>query len=122
MSYLLIVDDDEDLLVMMDAWVRPLNMRVEFARNGVEALDMMQEELPAFVILDLMMPKMDGFSVLGRLKLDPEKRSIPILVVTAGEHEDEHITSQGDFIVGVLRKGQMEPGDVIDAVRATLGN
>ncbi len=120
--YILVVDDDPDMLALMKSWVKPLGLEVKQAAGGKDALDIIRQELPSFVLLDLMMPGMDGFSVLGRLKLDPDKRHIPILIVTAAEHTDEEILSQGsNLVIGIVRKGNIDPKDVRTLVSDTLG-
>jgi len=53
------------------------------ARDGVEALQKMQEEAPAVVLLDIMMPKLDGFGVLEAMREDPGMSQIPVLVISA---------------------------------------
>jgi DNA-binding response OmpR family regulator len=82
-DYLLIVEDDPDILKLLDAALTFRGYRVVMARNGKEALEIIQEQHPAIVIADIMMPKMDGFGLIHRLRIHPETRDIPVVFITA---------------------------------------
>ncbi len=82
-GYLLVVEDTPDILNLMEATLKFKGFRVITARNGLEALDSIQKERPLIVITDIMMPKMDGFSLVHRLRINPETRNIPIVFLTA---------------------------------------
>lgn len=82
-GYVLIVDDIPDILKLLDATLKFKGYRVVTARNGEEALEIIQNERPALVIADILMPKMDGFSLLHRVRLDPEIRDLPVIFLSA---------------------------------------
>ena len=82
-GYLLIVEDDADILKLLDATLAFKGYRVVTARNGREGLDAVQRERPAIVIADIMMPKLDGFGLVHRLRINPETRDIPVIFITA---------------------------------------
>lgn len=82
-DYLLIVEDDLDILKLLDAMLTFNGYRVVMARNGWEGLEMIQSKRPAIVITDIMMPKLDGFGLVHRLRINPETRNIPIVIMTA---------------------------------------
>jgi DNA-binding response OmpR family regulator len=82
-DYLLIVEDDPDILKLLDAALTFKGYRVIKARNGVEGLEIIQKERPAIVIADIMMPKIDGFGLIHRLRIHPETRDIPVVFITA---------------------------------------
>jgi DNA-binding response OmpR family regulator len=82
-GYLLIVEDVPDILRLLDATLKFKGYRVVTARNGQEALDAVRREHPAMVITDIMMPKLDGFGLVHRLRIDPETRDIPVIFLTA---------------------------------------
>jgi len=86
---ILIVDDDPDILDALVMILESQNYEVVTARDGVEGLANLKAEMPDLMILDLLMPKMDGFSVLKELQ-DPrwsKYRNIPILVLTSVREE-----------------------------------
>lgn len=82
-GYLLIVEDDPDILKLLDTTLQFRGYRVVTARNGKEGLDAVQKERPAIVVADIMMPKLDGFGLVHRLRLNPETRDIPVIFITA---------------------------------------
>lgn len=82
-DYLLIVEDDPDILRLLDATLTFSGYRVITARNGKEALEVIQRESPAIVIADIMMPKLDGFSFVHRLRIAPETREIPVVFISS---------------------------------------
>lgn len=82
-GYLLIVEDDPDILKLLDTALTYRGYRVITARNGSEGLEVIQGERPAIVIADIMMPKLDGFGLVHRLRINPETRDIPVVFITA---------------------------------------
>ncbi len=82
-NYLLVVEDIPDILNLLDTTLKFKGYRVLTARNGEEALEVIQKERPALVITDILMPKMDGFSLVHRLRIDPKTRDIPVLFLSA---------------------------------------
>ncbi|MDQ3006261.1 MAG: response regulator [Chloroflexota bacterium] len=81
--YLLVVEDIPDILNLLEATLTFKGHRVVTARNGEEALEAMERERPALVITDILMPKMDGFSLVHRLRINPETRDIPVVFLSA---------------------------------------
>src|SRR5574341_505881 len=82
-GYLLVVEDIPDILKLLDATLKFKGYRVITARDGQEALDTIQRERPALIITDILMPKMDGFSLVHRLRINPKTRDIPVVFLTA---------------------------------------
>jgi len=82
-SYLLVVEDIPDILNLLEATLKFKGYRVITARNGVEALEVIQKERPALIITDILMPKMDGFNLVHRLRINPESRTIPVVFLSA---------------------------------------
>ncbi len=86
---ILVVDDEPRNIKLMDALLTPRGYVLRTASNGEEALQCVQQEQPDLILLDVMMPGIDGFEVCRRLKDDPETRLIPIVIMTAlGSVED----------------------------------
>lgn len=82
-GYILIVEDVPDILKLLEATLTFKGYRVISAHNGQEALDAIQREQPALVITDIMMPKLDGFGLVHRLRINPDTREIPVIFLTA---------------------------------------
>jgi len=82
-GYLLIVEDDPDILALLDTTLEFKGYRVATANNGKQALEIVQRELPVLVIADIMMPQLDGFGLVHRLRINPDTRMIPVIFITA---------------------------------------
>lgn len=82
-GYLLVVDDIPDILKLLDATLKFKGYNVVTARDGQEALEAIQKERPVMVIADILMPRMDGFNLVHRLRLDPATRDIPVIFLSA---------------------------------------
>lgn len=77
------MEDVPDTLQLLDVTLTFKGYRVVTARNGNEALAAIQKEQPAIVITDILMPQMDGFSLVHRLRLNPDTRGIPVIFLSA---------------------------------------
>lgn len=82
-DYLLIVEDDPDILKLLDATLTFRGYRVITAQNGKDGLEAIRAKRPAIVITDIMMPTLDGFGLVHRIRINPETREIPVVFITA---------------------------------------
>jgi len=80
---ILLVDDDADFTEAVKLLLESRSYDVTAANDGKEGLKKVQTEEPNLIILDVMMPEMDGYQVCAKLKADPKYRQIPILLLTA---------------------------------------
>ena len=87
----LVVDDEEDLLELIRYNLHEEGYRVRCAMNGDEALRSVRENIPDLIVLDLMLPMIDGLEVCRRLKSDTETSSVPIIMLTARSEERDMI-------------------------------
>ncbi len=90
------------------------------ATNGREAIELAQQELPDLIILDLMMPEIDGFAVLDELKAHPETAPIPVIVVTAKELTNDEKKRLEGRIHSLMQKGEFMNDDLLDEVRTLV--
>jgi two-component system cell cycle response regulator len=102
------VDDNLQNLELMQAYLEEINCPVRTARDGVEALQMIEREPPDLVLLDVMMPRMSGFQVCAKLKAGPATREIPVIMVTAlnelGDVEKAKESGADDFVTKPVNK------------------
>lgn len=82
-GYLLVVEDIPDILNLLKTSLQFKGYRVVTARNGHEALEVIEKEQPALIITDILMPKMDGFGLVHRLRINPATRQIPVVFLSA---------------------------------------
>lgn len=85
---ILVIDDEEDLCVTIKARLESANMDVETALSGKEGIEKALSYQPEIILLDLMMPEMDGFEVCEQLKKDKDLMGIPVIVLTCLEDEE----------------------------------
>jgi adenylate cyclase len=90
---ILVVDDDEENRELLRRRLVREGHRVRTAKGGLEALAILQDEPVDLVLLDVMMPDLDGPAVLQRLKQDPERRHIPVLMISALDETDSVVRS-----------------------------
>jgi CheY-like chemotaxis protein len=82
MHHILLVDDDNEVRELLTEMLESAGFAVETARNGVEALDALRRRRPTLVILDLMMPVMDGWQLRARMLEDEPLANIPVIVMS----------------------------------------
>jgi two-component system, OmpR family, alkaline phosphatase synthesis response regulator PhoP len=80
--YILIVDDDPDILDGITTILETQNYRLDTARDGKKCIEMIGNENPDLLILDLLMPRMDGWGVIRELRSEPRYNDIPIMILT----------------------------------------
>ena len=80
---ILLVDDQEIILAIFETHISSLGYHIIKARNGEEALEKINREMPDLILLDIIMPVMDGYEVCRRVKANKQTRDIPVIVLTS---------------------------------------
>jgi DNA-binding response OmpR family regulator len=83
----LVVDDDPVVIRLVKELLKSQGYQVESARDGIDAMVMVKKEKPDLIVLDIMMPELNGYDVLRTLKFTDEYKEIPVLLLTAREQE-----------------------------------
>jgi len=92
---ILVVDDEPDILRTMKMTLEMEDFEVIEATDGMQALDKARKECPDLVILDIMLPKIDGYKVCHMLKFDKKYKHIPIIILTAkAQEKDKKLAEQ----------------------------
>jgi CheY-like chemotaxis protein len=104
-SSILIVDDDPQNIRLIKAMLKPFNIEVMVADGGKAGVEIALKKKPDLIILDLMMPEVDGFDVVSRLKEDPAASQIPILIYTAKNITSEDRERLQGNIQSIIQKG-----------------
>jgi DNA-binding response OmpR family regulator len=116
---LLIVEDDPDLLEVLRLTFANEGYRVVLAKDGPQALDLAQRHDPDLVILDLMLPKLDGVEVCRRLREEPAFKRLPILMLTAKGEESDVVLGLGVGADDYMKK-PARPRELVARVRNLL--
>lgn len=91
MSTVLVVEDSVTQREMISDLLRDSGLNVTVATDGVEALEFIQDRCPDLVVLDIVMPKMNGYEVCRRLKADPKTQNVPVVMCSSkGEEFDRY--------------------------------
>jgi signal transduction histidine kinase/DNA-binding response OmpR family regulator len=117
----LLIEDNPDSSRLLAAMLEEEGLNVRTAANGREGLDRLAEVIPSVIVLDLMMPVMDGFTFLEHVQRDREWAQIPVIILSAKNLTPEEVARLGQASVAILTKGRSDTKQVIDAIlRAAL--
>lgn len=119
---ILLVEDDPFLSDIYSTKLERVGYDVENAWDGQAVFKVLQQVTPDLILLDVVLPKMDGFEVLTKLKSDPETAKIPVIMLTnLGQKEDiERGFNLG--AVDYLIKANFIPSEIIDKIQLFLSN
>jgi CheY-like chemotaxis protein len=121
MATIILITEDDPLMSRMYQKIFTFEgFEVEMAADGQEGLDKARELKPTMILLDVMMPKLNGLQVLEKLKADPETKSIPVVMLTnlAGQQDAENALARG--AIKYIVKSEYEPKQVADMVKELL--
>ena len=115
------IEDDQEMIDLVKLILTRKGFQVMGANGGREGLDSVRTSLPDLVLLDLMMPDMDGWDVYQQMKADESTRQIPVIVITAkAQNIDKvlglHIAKVDDYI-----SKPFSPQELLDSVEKVLG-
>ncbi len=120
MAKILIVEDDPSLPRLSQKIFTFAGYAIELASDGEAGLEKARTGKPTLILLDIMMPKMNGLQVLEKLKLDPDLKAIPVVMLTnlAGQQDAETALQKG--AVKYIIKSEYEPKQVANMVKEIL--
>jgi adenylate cyclase len=113
----LMVEDDASQRERMHGWLERPQWIVREAANGRQALVLLREEKPDVILLDLMMPEMDGFEVVAALQGDKDWRDIPVIVITSLDLNAKDRERLNSGVESVLVKEKFRPEDLVERIR-----
>jgi CheY-like chemotaxis protein len=121
-DYVLIVDDDPDVIRLVMDVVEAFDMEGKEALNGERALELVNEEPPCAIVLDMMMPIMDGFDLIAQLQRISSGRTIPIIVLSAlADVHNDIALRRLPGVIGVLSKGDFSMQKLQSMLALALG-
>lgn len=120
MAKILIVEDDPLMSRMYQKIFTFEGHEVVLAYNGEEGLERAVKDKPTIILLDVMMPKMNGLQLLEKLKMDPTTKTIPVVMLTnlAGQQDAETAIAKG--AVKYIIKSEYEPKQIVNMVKEIL--
>jgi two-component system, NtrC family, sensor kinase len=113
----LLVEDDADQRERVRGWLEGQQWVVQEAADGREALERLQADKPDIILLDLMMPEMDGFAVVAALQKEPRWRDIPVVVITARDLDAKDRERLNSGVQSVLVKETFRPAELVEHIR-----
>lgn len=120
MAKILIIEDDPLMARLYEKVFKFEGHEVDVALDGRAGLEKVMSGKPTLIVLDIMMPEMNGLEVLDKLKLDPEAKKIPVVVLTnlAGGQDAEIALSKG--AVKYIVKSEYEPKQIANMIKEVL--
>jgi len=119
---ILLVDDDQFITVAYKDGLERAGYYVTVAHNGEEALEILKELKPDIILLDLIMPKMNGFELLQALKENSHLKDIPVLVLSNLSQESDEEEARSFGIVDFMVKADVSLKDLVSRIHQALGN
>ena len=119
-QFALVVEDDPAARDMLQRNLERHGWEVAVAENGRVALERIAKRAPSVILLDLMMPEMDGFEFVRELRQRESGRHIPVIVITAKELTDEDRKRLNGHVVQILKKGKFNTEELLRELRGVL--
>lgn len=116
----LCVDDEPGVVELVSLILKSQNMEVEGTNSGTAALELMRQSPPDVVLLDIMMPEMDGWEVYKEMRSDEQLRNIPVIIVTARNSSFEEIIARERTGVSDYLTKPFLPNDLRKSLARTL--
>jgi len=119
---IILIEDDHNIIEMYKIRLEGAGFKLSIASDGESGLDLAKSQPADLILLDVMMPKMDGFAVLSRLKQDDKTKNIPVLLLTnlgqKADMEKGKAMGANDYIV----KSSLTPSQVLEKINLHLKN
>jgi YesN/AraC family two-component response regulator len=117
---ILVVDDDPGIIILHSRLIEQIGGIAITARNGREAMEIIEHNRPDLILLDLMMPVMDGFAVLDALRAKETTRNIPVIILTARILSETDIRRCNQGVAAILNKGLFNADETLRLIEAAL--
>ncbi len=118
---IMVVDDDDTALFLTSSFLEKEGFDVTLARDGNKALEMIREEKPDLVILDLLMPNVSGFEVMEMMRLENDLKDIPLIILTAKELTPEDRQQMSGQVKKYMQKASYSIYDLLYEIKRVVG-
>lgn len=119
-GHVLVVEDDVDSSDLIKQALERYGVPTRTAVDGLEGLDKLRESVPACIVLDLMMPRMDGFEFLAAARREPGCEAVPVIVITGKDLDRDEIHSLRQ-VKRIFRKGESNTGELLRLIESLTG-
>jgi CheY-like chemotaxis protein len=119
-EFVLVVDDDGDALEIVTSMLESAGQTVKTAGDGRAAIELISHSKPAAIVLDLMLPEMDGFEVAHRLQMNPKWRDIPVILLTARDLSNEERAVLNLHSARLLQKGSFSRQELLTEIQEAM--
>ena len=116
---LLLIDDDPNLILLVKDYLEFRGYDVMTAENGREALDVLGQKMPDMIICDVMMPEMDGYSLVKHIRQEPRTKAIPVLFLSAKGQSQDRVKGLSEG-ADVYMVKPFEPEELVAQVESSL--
>ena len=118
---ILLIEDEELIISLLQRKLEKEGYKVSVARNGVEGMEKMREDKPDLILLDIVMPRMGGFEVMGEMRKEKELRIIPIIIISNSGQPVELDRAKKMGVRDWLIKTEFDPKEVLSKVKKQIG-
>lgn len=119
--HILLVEDDMISVRELGVYLREAGFRISFSLDGSSGLQLLEKERPDLILLDLIMPVMDGFTFLSEMNARPRLAAIPVLLLTAMDLDGEQTRRLPANVKGIMLKGNIRESQLLDKIRGVVG-
>lgn len=119
-KHVLVVDDDPNIADMLRQFLPETEFKLESALDGIAGLQAVEVNRPDIILLDIIMPGLDGFGVIEKLRANPETRDLPIIVISAKELTKDEVQKLKETVTLVMKKQGFQGEKLMDEINKSL--
>jgi CheY-like chemotaxis protein len=119
---ILVVDDDPNIADMLRQFLPESEFKLDSAPDGLAGLQAVEANPPDIILLDLIMPRLDGFGFIDRLRANPQTRDLPVIVISAKELTTAESTRLRESVALVMKKQGFQGEKLVDEITNMLNN
>lgn len=119
-KHVLVVDDDPNIADMLRQFLPEAEFKLESALDGIAGLQAVEANRPDIILLDIIMPELDGFGVIEKLRANPETRDLPIIVISAKELTKDEVQKLKETVTLVMKKQGFQGEKLMDEINKSL--
>jgi len=119
-KHVLVIDDDPNVADMLRQFLPESDFKLDSALDGVAGLQAIEANRPDILLLDIIMPRLDGFGVIDRVRADPQTRDLPIIVISAKDLTADEAQRLKKTVASVMKKQGLQSEKLVDEVNNIL--